>query len=272
MHKITYTYYDGDIKDERIMYMITVNHEVIRNIPSLIVVNNKQVDEPLPLVVYFHGFTSAKEHNLPFAYLLAQKGYRVVLPDSKFHGEREKNTSETKRQLSFWDIVLENVNELQHIKEYFENKRLISNSRIGIAGTSMGGITTSAALTAYEWIDVAGILMGSPKITLYAQQLIDHVGKHIKLPPEKEIKQLVQSLEAYDLSKHIDTLNDRPLFLWHGEDDTIVPFDHSYNFYKEARKAYKKKRHIQFLKESDRDHKVSRQAIINTVDWFTKHL
>lgn len=254
------------------MHMIAIYNEAIHHIPSLVVVNKNRKDAPLPMVVYFHGFTSAKEHNLPFAYLLASKGYRVVLPDSKLHGEREKNMSETKRQLSFWDIVLENVNETEQMRDYFQDKGLILNDRFGVAGTSMGGITTSAALATYDWIKVAAILMGSPKITLYAQQLINHFGKDIKLPVKKEIQQLLKGLETYDLSKRIDTLNDRPLFLWHGEADTVVPFEHSYTFYEEAKRTYKKKKHIRFLKERDCDHKVSRQAVKETVNWFKKYL
>src|SRR5699024_301767 len=71
--------------------MIGVYDELMDGIPVLMVVDKSKTDRALPVVTYFHGFTSAKEHNLPFAYLMAHEGYRVVMPDSLFHGDREEN-------------------------------------------------------------------------------------------------------------------------------------------------------------------------------------
>ena len=46
------------------------------------------------LSIFLHGFTSAKEHNLHYAYNLAKKGIRVLLPDAHLHGVREENLDE----------------------------------------------------------------------------------------------------------------------------------------------------------------------------------
>lgn len=171
--------------------MIGVYKQSIQSIPCLIAVDVDKKDTALPSVVYFHGFTSAKEHNLPLAYLLAEKGYRVILPDSNYHGERQAEVSAIKRQVSFWNIVLQNVHELGLIKTYLDESGLLLNGQIGIAGTSMGGITTTAALTQYPWIKAAAVLMGSPKITMYAKTLVDSFRKTGNLPvTEDEIEQL----------------------------------------------------------------------------------
>lgn len=253
--------------------MIGVYKETIQSIPSLIVVETEKKNEALPVVTYFHGFTSAKEHNLPLAYLLAEKGYRVILPDSMYHGEREPDVPTLKRQISFWEIVMQNVTELQLIKSYLDDQGLLLDERFGIAGTSMGGITTSAALTQYPWIKAAAILMGSPKITTFAKTLVESFKKLGNLPVTDEmIESLYQQLEKMDLSKQPEKLNDRPLLFWHGENDSVVPFDHSYTFYDEAAKLYSSKGKIHFIKEANTDHKVSRHAILETVKWFDKHL
>lgn len=253
--------------------MIGIHKKNIESIPCLIVVNEKKKDKALPVVTYFHGFTSAKEHNLPLAYLLAEKGYRVILPDSMYHGEREPDIPKIKMQVSFWDIVMKNVLEIQTIKSYLDEHQLILDDRFGLAGTSMGGITTSAALTQYPWIKTAAILMGSPKITTYAKTLVESFKKIGNLPVTDEmIEELYEQLELYDLSKQPERLNDRPVLFWHGENDSVVPFDHSYTFYDIAVKLYNNKENIQFLKEKNRDHKVSRYAILETVKWFEKHL
>lgn len=255
------------------MAMIGVYKENINGIPSLIVIDAKNENKALPVVTYSHGFTSAKENNLPLAYLLADKGYRIVLPDSKYHGERETEISKLKKQISFWDIVMQNVEEIGLIKAYLDQKKLILDDRFGLAGTSMGGITTTAALTKYPWIRAAAVLMGSPKITTYAKTLVNSFRKMGNLPvSEDTIDELYKQIELYDLSKQTEKLNDRPLLFWHGENDAVVPFDHSFTFYEEAAKLYKDPDNIHFIKESNRDHKVSRYAILETVKWFEKHL
>lgn len=253
--------------------MIEIYQKQIDAIPSLVIVDALKKDNALPLIIYFHGFTSAKEHNLPIAYLLAEQGYRVVLPDSKHHGEREIKMSATEKKISFWDIVMKNVSELNDIRNYFDRKGLILNNRIGIAGTSMGGITTSAALTQYPWIKAAAVLMGSPKITNYAKTLVNSFKKMGNLPvTADEIEFLYGRLEKYDLSEQMELLNERPLFFWHGENDAVVPYDHSYTFYEKAKPLYKNPNHIRHITEANCDHKVSRYAILETVKWFTKYL
>ncbi|WP_404451724.1 esterase [Virgibacillus necropolis] len=253
--------------------MIGVSNRKFNKIPALVIVEASKENESLPVVLYHHGFTSAKEHNLPLAYLLAEKGFRVVLPDSEYHGEREIEISAIKKQISFWDIVMQNVHETKEIYDVLQNEKLLLDDRFGIAGTSMGGITTSATLTQYPWIKVAAVLMGSPKITTYAKTLVSSFKRMGDLPVTDEmINYLFESLKQYDLSEQMDKLNNRPLLFWHGEDDSVVPFDHSFTFHEKARELYQNKDDIQFLNQPNQGHKVSRYAILETVKWFDKHL
>lgn len=253
--------------------MITVLEQPIKDIPSLIVVKREHEAKPLPTVVYFHGFTSAKEHNLPFAFLLAQRDFRVILPDAMLHGARQEDISEQQFQLSFWEIVLKNIDELLVIKTELEKKKILLEGKIGVAGTSMGGITTSAALRKYPWIRAAAILMGSPKMVVFADELMSvYEREHGEKLDKREFQELFDTLEKFDLSKEPSVLQDRPLFIWHGTGDTVVPFQHSHSFYEQAKSYYEKKDLIRFSKEEGRGHKVSRSAILNTVSWFEKHL
>ena len=43
-------------------------------------------EEPLPVIVFYHGFTSSKLVYSYFAVALAQAGFRVVMPDAPDHG------------------------------------------------------------------------------------------------------------------------------------------------------------------------------------------
>lgn len=253
--------------------MIGIEKKEIQSIPCLIIADIDKEQQALPTVTYFHGFTSAKEHNLPIAFLLAEKGFRVLLPDSIYHGERNDTISMAEKQLFFWEIVLQNIQDLKELKTYLDHEGLIKDGKFGVAGTSMGGITTSAALTKYSWIKVAAVLMGSPKLTEYAQTLVSQYAKEHALPlTENELVQLFRQIHEIDLSKHPETLQDRPLLFWHGTADTVVPYDHSYHFYKEVHQHYQNQELIHYLTEKNRGHKVSRFATLETVKWFEKHL
>jgi len=253
--------------------MIGIYNEKINTIPALIVLDTQYENKPMPVVTYFHGFTSAKEQNLHIAYLLAEKGFRVILPDSDLHGERDSGVSPQKKQMAFWNIVLQNLKELGDLKNYLDQKGLILNDQFGVAGTSMGGITTAATLTVYPWIKTAAVLMGSPKLTEFAKALIGEFNKSHELPiSDEQLDQLYEQLMQYDLSLQPEKLNERPILFWHGENDSVVPYDHSYFFYKKAAELYKNDKNIRFVSEPNRDHKVSRYAMLETADWFNMHL
>ncbi|MFC0015305.1 MULTISPECIES: prolyl oligopeptidase family serine peptidase [Allobacillus] len=251
--------------------MITITHEKIEQIPSLLVSNEDQQQKPV--VVYFHGFTSSKEQNLSQAYYLAEKGFLVILPDSFHHGERATETDLMKIQQDFWKIVSANVSELHTIYAWVEQKGLMKDNQFGLAGTSMGGISTAAALTQYNWIQYAGIMMGSAKAQEMANYLIEGItSQGVELPfTKKEIEEQISSLREIDLSQQLDRLNGRPLFVWHGEDDQVVPFSHSTSFVDqllEQQPEYP----VQYVTEKGRDHKVSREAMIQLSNWFAEQV
>lgn len=254
--------------------MIAIYKEYWQDIPLLHVVDQEKKEQALPTLTYIHGFTSAKEHNLPLAYLAAEKGYRVLLPDCLLHGERAEDLSSQERQLRFFDILKQNLDDIEIIYQELVAKQLLEGNRFGLAGTSMGGITTAAALTQFSWIKSAGVLMGSPKPHAYAQQLIAYMkSQYGELPMrEEEIDVLLEELKEIDLSLHMEKLFGRALFFWHGKEDKVVPFDHSYSFYEEAISHYKNPENIRFLKEIGTGHKVSRFAITEFVNWLEYQL
>src|SRR5690625_511571 len=157
--------------------MITIKNEKITDIPVLIVEMKESMLKPLPIVIYYHGFYGQKADSLTIAYHLASQGMRDVLPDSPMHGERSGHFTQTEIERSCRDIVLQNVKEIAQIKNYLTERYLIQNHYIGLGGTSMGGITTSAALTQYDWIKVGAVAMGSPNLTKFAHLLIDVFNK-----------------------------------------------------------------------------------------------
>ncbi|WP_227395774.1 alpha/beta fold hydrolase [Jeotgalibacillus aurantiacus] len=253
--------------------MIEVHNEKVGSIPYLHI--TKPGDEKRPAVIFIHGFMSAKEHNLHYAYLLAEKGFRVILPDAPYHGERSDGSDEMVMSTRFWQIVIRMIEELKVLKEKLLFDGLTDENKIGVAGTSMGGISTLGALKKYDWIHTGVSLMGSPAYVGFAKAQIQHFEKNgFKLPmSEEEIDEQLQVLEEYDLSLHPDRLQNRPLLFWHGKADTVVPFEPTYAFFKSIYPSYSKNPdHLRFIAEETEGHKVTRKGLLETVKWFDRHM
>ena len=130
--------------------MIELKQEFIFEIPVIELFEKEKENTPLPTVVFYHGWESRKERVLEYGYYLAQNGFRAILPEALHHGERQKDDT-LKDPMNFWEVVAQNVKELPILMEHYIENNRIDENRIGIAGLSMGGITTSAILTQYGW-------------------------------------------------------------------------------------------------------------------------
>lgn len=254
--------------------MVIIDKKQISGIP-LLEVYPKNAKGALPTVFFIHGITSAKEHNLHYAYLLAERNMRVILPEALYHGERNNGESNRDITLRFWDIVTQTILELNQLKRHYVKSELTIESKIGLAGTSMGGIVTLGALTQYDWINSAVSLMGNPAYESFAWHLIHQIKESgFELPfTEERLKEEVEKLRTFDLSQQPEKLQKRPLLFWHGKKDKTVPFDFAYNFYQEVKDQYQDfPEGLQFIADEAADHKVSRQGLLATVDWFEKYL
>ena len=256
-------------------FLINVKHEQIGGIPVLHISKQELAKQELPLIFFIHGFMSAKEHNLHYGYLLAEKGFRVVLPDVIYHGNREAGYNELELSMRFWGMVVQTIKELNILKEELIARHLVQWNKIGVVGTSMGGIVTNGAMATYDWISTGVSLMGNPNFVTFAEYQVKQIKKEkpeIKLD-DSEIQKQLDMLKPYDLSLNQKMLNTRPFMFWHGAKDTIVPYTFAYNFYKDMKSTYEnEKDKFIFILDEKAGHKVSRSGVLQTVNWFEKHL
>ncbi|ANB59900.1 esterase [Anoxybacteroides amylolyticum] len=253
--------------------MVIIQNEKIAGIPVLHVVKAEKRQEKLPFIMFVHGFTSAKEHNLHFGYLLAEAGYRVVLPDALYHGEREQSLTNEKLQLAFWNIVVQTIHEVGQVKQALCAQHLVQEDRIGLAGTSMGGIVTFGSLATYPWIKAAVSLMGSPNYEAFFDAQIE-MAKQMRLSiplSDEQLKKERERLTTYDLSQQPEKLQGRPLMMWHGERDQVVPYHYTYEFYQQIKPLYPNDK-LKFISDDEAGHKVTREAFLETVQWFIEHV
>lgn len=245
--------------------MFIIEHIIVNSVPILHVVKKRLHQESLPTVIYYHGFNGEKESSLTIAYKMAEKGLRVILPDAPLHGERGNYADEPiEHGATFWEIVLQTIEELDNIRQFLIEKNYVLEDKIGLGGTSMGGMITYAALSKYDWIKSAAILMGTPYLTKRAEVTLGNASE------QKD--QLLHEVKALDISQQLNLLNDRPIFIWHGEKDEIVPVTDSREFYQTLAETYKDKSKIEFIEEKDRIHNISKYSIKKVAEWFTDQL
>jgi len=249
---------------------ILVTNQQVNNIPFLEVVQKNEEIVNKKSIFFIHGFMSAKEHNLHYAYLLAEKGFQVILPDTWLHGEREDGLNENELTLRFWEIVIKTIKEIKILRDVLFEQNKISDEKIGLMGTSMGGIITLGALTQYDWIQSAVSLMGNPCYQQLAKDQIRELERYGRTIPKEMLNELFASLKHYDLSDQPEKIGDRPLLFWHGKKDLVVPYHHAYQFYIDVLKDLYQQ--VDFILDEHAGHKVSRAGVLEVVRWMNEKM
>ncbi|MBG9982051.1 prolyl oligopeptidase family serine peptidase [Aerococcaceae bacterium DSM 111020] len=245
------------------MNKIHITNEMIGHIPILSVSLERLKDDNLPLIIFYHGWRINKKLVLTQGRKLAQKGFRVILPDAQSHGERYQESTKIP-SLTFFNSIYHNLFEfgylLHHVSAIYGTPHFI-----GLGGVSMGGMTTAALLTHHPEIDAAAILMGSANLTAYRDRIYQHATENHSWMPE-DYQELLSWIPLYDLAKHPESLKDRPLFIWHGRQDEKVPFEHMESFVREN-KQLNLTVHFQ-----DRGHLVETDTMDLVTQFFTEQL
>lgn len=252
-----------------------LKEETFGEVPLLHLVSEENRNKEVPVAVFHHGFMSAKEHNLHFAVNLAKNGIRVILPDAKYHGVRAEGLDDRELRERFWDTVMNSVDELAVIRETLQQRKLLSKEKIGVSGTSMGGIVSCGALASYDWVDAAAVMMGAPGFVKRATEQIEDMKKDgVEFSiTEQEKEDILTRLENYDITKHPERLKKRPVHFWHGKLDSIVPFQPAWDFYKSVQLDYEDvPERLSFTVNPAAGHVVPRPAMIEAMGILAGHL
>ncbi|ELA3179338.1 TPA: esterase [Klebsiella aerogenes] len=167
-------------------------------------------EKPLPVIVFYHGFTSSKLVYSYFAVALAEAGFRVIMPDAAEHGARFRG-DDAGRMLRFWPILRQNFVEFAALREAIIAEGWLEDERLAVAGASMGGMTALGIMTHHPELKCVACLMGSGYFSTLAQTLF----------PSPEFD--TASLAEWDVTHQLAALADKPLLLWHGDADDVVP-------------------------------------------------
>jgi dienelactone hydrolase len=173
-------------------------------------------------VLFYHGFGGTKEK--PGAYLdaIAEAGLLAVSADAIGHGERRYPDFATKFSDQRWDsqfeateseflrLIDETAAEVPSLIDELLSRRLAAESRIAIAGRSLGGNIAYASVLADDRITAAVSVVGCPKWTLprshsphlhpgkfYPAALMSQAAEHDEHSPAEQIRDFHASLVPY---------------------------------------------------------------------------
>lgn len=225
--------------------------------------------QPLPTVVFYHGFSSSKLVYSYFAVALAQAGIRVVMPDARDHGARF-NGDATARLGQFWQILHSNLLEFDPLQRALYDAGLIKEARLAVGGASMGGMTALGAMARYPQIQSVACLMGSGYFMQLSQSLFPPL---VADTPEQQAQFAARMapLADYDPCNRLEALANRPLLLWHGEADEVVPWAESIRL-ERALRDNGLAQHLTSLSEKQIGHKITPSALTALVSFFKQQL
>lgn len=218
--------------------------------------------ESLPCIVFYHGFTSSNIVYSYFAVALAQAGFRVIMPEAEDHGSRFGG-DESRRLTQFWQILLTNFQSFPAIRDDIIARGWGERGRIGVAGASMGGMTALGIMTRHPDIRCVASLMGSGYFSQLSSSLF---------PPEPSAQPEVRAaLAEWDVNGRWSSLAARPLLLWHGEDDDVVPAGESHRLH-QAMMQQGLDDNMTCRWQAGVRHRITPEALAETVAFFEKHL
>jgi len=243
--------------------MIELEIRQFGDLESVHAVPAGKLSQPLPVVIFYHGFTSSKLVYSYFAVALAQAGFRVVMPDAPDHGARFTG-DEQARLGQFWPILHGNLTEFAALRDGLYQAGLVADERLAVAGASMGGMTALGIMARHPEVKCVASLMGSGYFTSLAPTLFPP-------QPSASFAEMVSPLADWEVTTRLPRLADRPLLLWHGEEDDVVPAAETFRLQQALRHEGLDK-NLTCLWEAGVKHRITPAALDATVAFFRQHL
>ncbi|URR12537.1 esterase [Citrobacter portucalensis] len=249
--------------------MIEIETRRLAGIPVLHAVPAGKRECSLPCIIFYHGFTSSSLVYSYFAVALAQAGFRVVMPDAPDHGARFKGDAQG-RMFRFWHILQQNMQEFATLRAALVAENWLSDERLAVGGASMGGMTALGIMARHPEVKCVASLMGSGYFTRLAQTLFPPL--LVQTPEQQaEFDAVIAPLAEWDVTHQLPRLADRPLLLWHGQDDDVVPAVETFRLQQALIQAGLDN-NLTCLWEAGVRHRITPEALTATVTFFRQHL
>ena len=225
----------------------------------------RQSFEKTRTIIFYHGWSSSKERQRMRASILSSFGFKVLLPDALYHGERKalKNYNLLASQkYIFWDIVGRNREESSILIDGLVRDYGADPLGIFVMGHSMGGITSGGVLVKNRRVAGALILNGSCDYKMSNEIFKTSIFKN-----REPSMVLDDKILSYSPKENVESILDRPMLILHGEADSLVDIRPQAKFFKMMREDYGKK-DIDFIAYENLNHYVTVDMMEESISWL----
>lgn len=229
----------------------------IDNRPALLI-TPKDIDVN-KTIVFYHGWSSCKENQIFRANIFASYGYRVILPDAAFHGER--NTED----LDYEDLdiarkymletIMHNIEEAPAIFKYIDEN---FGGEIAVGGHSMGAITAGGLYNFKKDLKMAFVFNGMNDWGYLVEAINSGKDKGKLSYNELRINDFFLDMNPMEGAENF---KDRPIVLFNGEDDNVVDPKGQENFAKKLEEVYTNKDLIGYQTFEKTSHQLTTQML-----------
>ncbi len=184
-------------------------------------------------VIVIHGIGSSKKHynQLIPANILAKAGLNVIIFDQRNHGDSSCPSGKYYAGTKEWK-------DIETVISWLTKEKLIPVDKIGIHAVSGG--TLAAQFLMAERDDIKAFSLDSPVFDFEAivKSELTWNGIPSVFWRLAVITGKLHGIDIYEKKPKdgIDKLNNRPLLIFHGTEDTRVPFSHSQKLVAYAKK------------------------------------
>lgn len=237
----------------------------IQDIPTIIF-RPREVNELIPTILFYHGWSSNKELQRLRGFILASVGYQVAIPDALYHGERNplSDYGQDATIKYFWDVIFRNIEEFGIIEHELVEKYNADPKRIAVMGNSMGGFTSGGIFTQNTDIKTLIVFNGCCGW--------ENFNKNFEVTVTEKLKKVEKKIQDLDPMKHLDSLKDRPILLLHGDIDNVVPIDSQRIFYNKLNLMNDDKERIKLIEYPGLNHVVTTNMMEESINWLGKYL
>ncbi|MGF0095194.1 prolyl oligopeptidase family serine peptidase [Peptoniphilus sp. SGI.035] len=234
-----------------------INRAKIGDVPAIIIEPNLKTNKT---IVFYHGWGSCKENQIFRGNIFASYGYRVILPDARYHGERNDigidHTDKDIGMKYILKVIMHNIEEAPSIFKVIEEN--YPENEIAVGGHSMGAITAGGLYNFKKDLKMAFIYNGINNW----RALVDYLNK---IKNEEKIEENEFRINEFFLDMNPmdspENFKDRPIVLYNGEDDDTIDPAGQESFAKKIEKFYSDKKLLDFQTFEATSHQVTTQML-----------
>ena len=214
LHKI---FYFPPVKNSTPLHVLEIPHQLYR-IPTH---NNKSIQtilygpqNSLPLVIGIHGYENTAEKLIPICQFLTTRGFRVLLVNTRNHGESDPDGSSTMVQF------IQDLNTAI----LFARTNLAGNSKVILLGHSLGAATCLYVAAHDPGISAVVTIASFAALEQQLRQaLCYHHFPAGLIKPVLRYLEISHHIKMRDLSPQNNIARIRvPILLLHGSQDPVV--------------------------------------------------